>query len=439
MTLFLLCMWILGFVLYFYAIGMWYIGFLPLLFLGILFAYYGTHEWLKNRSTSILQEYSLLISWGIILCGILGIGNFFGVGLISLCLILLVLNLWLRILSYLVDYIDGKDVFKRWYYAVAVFLLVSMTVFEGRSWFLQTFSLLWVFHLGVCGFFVGIVHIKTPVLDEFLPLLTVFLLWSFGIFFLYRIPNTYIALSLFGTLLTWAYLGIRFYNDVLPKQQAQAHVSVRRILAGERITKQKPYLHSPITKLLFTLLSQMPSYATRALELMNIFLIFALMYHYLGHIALFGNINHIFYRVVIALFVHNVFLLKKLGYNSIIQNLVIFLVINFALYVSLFSYFNGDVWAVVSRAILRNVVSASLLFYAHTVPMLAKVFSPKEYLYRIIATVAALVVNIILMINTSLPGELIFFLVLLYIGIEWMLLFYAVRYIHGKWIIKANE
>jgi hypothetical protein len=87
----------------------------------------------------------------------------------------------------------------------------------------------------------------------------------------------------------------------------------------------------------------MPSYATRALELMNIFLIFALMYHYLGHIALFGNINHIFYRVVIALFVHNVFLLKKLGYNSIIQNLVIFLVINFALYVSLFSYFNGDV------------------------------------------------------------------------------------------------
>ena len=162
------------------------------------------------------------------------------------------------------------------------------------------------------------------------------------------------------------------------------------------------------------------------------------MYHYLGHVALFGSINHIFYWVVIALFINNVFLLKRLGYNSIIQNLVIFLVINFALYVSLFSYFNGDVGALVSWAIIWNVVSASLLFYAHTVPFLAKIFSPKEYLYRIIATIAALVVNIILMLKTSLPGELIFFLVLLYIGVEGMLLFYAVKYLHAKGIVEKE-
>lgn len=438
MTLFLLCMWILWFMLYFYAIGMWYIGFLPLIFLGILFAYYGTHEGIKATSTSLLQEYSLLIARWVILCGILGIGNFFGIDLISLCLILLALNLCLWIISYLVAYTDGKTVFKRGYYAVAVFLLISMTVFEWRNWLLSTFSLLRIFHLWICGFFVGVVQLKTDVLDDFFPLLAILLLGSFGIFFLHQLPNTYIALALFWALLTGAYTWIRIYSQYVPAQQARATVSVRRILAGERITDQKKYLHSPFTKVLVHMLTQFPDYAKRMLELMNIFLIFALMYHYLGHIALFGSINHVFYRVVIALFINNVFLLKKLGYNSIIQNLIIFLVINFALYVSLYSYFNGDVGALVSWAILRNVVSASLLFYAHTVPFLAKIFSPKEYLYWIIATIAALVVNIILLINTSLPGELIFFLVLLYIGVEGMLLFYAVKYLHEKGIVEKE-
>ena len=92
--------------------------------------------------------------------------------------------------------------------------------------------------------------------------------------------------------------------------------------------------------------------------------------------------------------------------------------INFAIYISLFSYFNGDVGAIVSRAILRNILSASLIFYAHKIPRLAKIFTPVEYTYRLIATVAALVVNIILLINTDIAGELIFFLVLLYIGLQ---------------------
>ncbi|MEI7563189.1 MAG: hypothetical protein WCJ39_06075 [bacterium] len=86
----------------------------------------------------------------------------------------------------------------------------------------------------------------------------------------------------------------------------------------------------------------------------------------------------------------------------------------------------------VSRAILWNLVSASLLFYAHTVPFLAKIFSPKEYVYWMIATLIALIVNIILMRSTSLPGELIFFLVLLYVGFEGMILFYAVKYLQKR-------
>jgi hypothetical protein len=40
------------------------------------------------------------------------------------------------------------------------------------------------------------------------------------------------------------------------------------------------------------------------------------------------------------------------------------------------------------------------------------------------------VINIILLIKTPLAGQLIFFIALLYIGVQWMILFYAIRYIN---------
>lgn len=165
---------------------------------------------------------------------------------------------------------------------------------------------------------------------------------------------------------------------------------------------------------------------------MNIAIICALIIHYIMTINQFLSINHIFYWLIIAIFVNNVIWLKKIDYNSIIQNLVVFLVINFAIYISLFSYFNGDVGALTSRAILRNVVSIGLIFYIHKIPRLSKIFSAKEYGYRLVASIAAMVVNVFLLSNTSLPGQLIFFLILLYIGLAGMLTFYAAKYVQKR-------
>ena len=142
-------------------------------------------------------------------------------------------------------------------------------------------------------------------------------------------------------------------------------------------------------------------------------------------------VNHLLYRAVIATFITNVLLLKKVGYNSVVQNLVVFLVINFAIYVSLFSYFNGDVGSVVSRGIIRNIMSSSMIFYAHRVPMLAKIFTRTDYMYRIVASIGAMIVNVILLMRTELPGQLIFFLVLVYLGLQSMIIYYAAKYL-GK-------
>jgi uncharacterized membrane protein len=61
--------------------------------------------------------------------------------------------------------------------------------------------------------------------------------------------------------------------------------------------------------------------------------------------------------------------------------------------------------------------------------MLVKIFSKTDYIYRIVASIGAMIVNVVLLIKTDLPGQLIFFLVLVYLGLQSMVLFYATRYL----------
>jgi hypothetical protein len=435
MALLVLCIWIIAFIVFFYAIGLWFVGFLPIILLGILFAYYGVTKDIKIKSSDLLQRYSLVVAWLVILAGLVGICNFFGIDLVNTCLVLIWINLFLWLGSYVVKYEDGKLVFQLGYYLSIIFLIIVMSVFGGRIWFWNTFSMMWVMQVGVSGFLIFLVGLKEPMKDYLRYKLWIFSLWTIILVIIDQVKNFYIALTLNSILLTGVYYWILNILKHKPlTEEKKENISVRRILAGERITKGKKHFSSELQKTIYGFMANMPSRAKKLLELMNIILIIALIYYYVANIAGFANINHIFYRLIIIIFVTNVLLLKRIGYNSIIQNLIVFLVINFAIYISLFSYLNGDIGAIVSWAILWNIISASLIFYAHKIPMLAKIFTPLEYSYRLVATVAALVVNIILMRNTTLPGELIFFLVLLYIGLEGMILFYAAKYLQKRMI-----
>ena len=418
---------------YFYAIGLWFVGFLPIILLGILFAYYGVTNDIKVKSSDLLQRYSLVVAWLIILAGLVGVFNFFWMDIVNTCLGLIAINLLLWLGSYVVNYTDGKTVFQLGYYLSIIFLIIVMSVFEGRMWFWNTFAMMRVMQVGVSGFLIFLVGLKSSIEDYLRYKLWIFSLGTISLVIVDQVQNFYLALTLNSVLLMGVYY--RILNILKHKpisDEKKWNISVRRILAGERITEVKKHFSNEFQQIIYRFIIEMPSRAKKLLELMNIVIIVALIYYYVANIAGFANINHIFYWMIIIVFVVNVLLLKRMGYNSIIQNLVVFLVINFAIYISLFSYLNGEVGAIVRRAIIRNIVSASLIFYVHKVPMLAKIFTPIEYSYWLVATVAALVVNIILMRNTTLPGELIFFLVLLYIGLEGMILFYAAKYLQKR-------
>lgn len=430
MALLLLSIVIIGFVLYFSGIGLRYIGLIPLIFVGMFFGYYGATHTIKVEGKALLQRYALYVARIIIMAGMFGIMTYFGMESIYVALWLLTLNLVLWMWSIITDYKDGTLVFQVGFYLATFFVLMIGLALGGRPIFFSIFAMHRVMHLGIIAFMIFIIGHHKGV-EKYLRYKLAILSLGTVMFVVFdQIKNIYLALSINSLLLTWLfYLISKIFALTPPSEEKKKEISVRRILAGERITAVKKQFTSPFMQRIHEFISQIPGATKRILELFNIALIVILIITYITNISSFLGVSHLFYRVVIVAFVANVLLLKRVGYNSIIQNLVVFLVINFAIYVSLFSYFNGNVGSVVSRGIIRNIISSSMIFYAHKVPMLAKIFSKTDYIYRIVASIWAMIVNVILLINTDLPGELIFFLVLVYVGLQSMIVYYAAKYL----------
>ena len=433
MSLFLLLLSVLGFVLFFYGIGLRYLAFVPLLFLGLFFWYYGATTTIKVKWSELLQKYSLYVAWTIILAGLVGLLNYFGVDLSNTALWLLSLNVFLWIFSYLAQYQDGKSIFQVGFYFCILLLLIIAFAFWGWWIFFSVFSILWVMHLWIIAFIIFIVGLQEDIEKYMRYKLAILSLGTIFLLVFDQIKNIYLALTIDSLILTGIYYLIYHVFKFKPQSvEKKKDISLRRVLAGERMTQAKTYYTNTKTmEILHGFFVAMPSWTKQLLELFNVILIAVLIIYYITHLGDFAAVNHLLYRAVIATFILNVLLLKKVWYNSIIQNLVVFLVINFAIYVSLFSYFNGDIGSVVSRWIFRNVFSAAMIFYAHKVPMLDKLFTKTDYMYWIMASIGAMVVNVVLLINTEMPGELIFFLVLVYLGIQSMIIYYAARYL-GK-------
>jgi len=430
MALLLLSLSVLGFTMFFYGIGLRYLAFIPLIFLGVFFWYYGGIATAKIKWSEILQKYSLYIAWVIVLAWLVGVLNFFGMDLVNTALWLISLNLVLRIASQFFNYQDGKSVFQiGFYFCIALLLIISLALW-GWIVLYNVFCMLRVLHLWITAFMIFLVGLQNEPEKYMWYKLGVLSLGTVFLVVFDQIKNIYLALTINSLILTGLYyLIFKVFQFTPVSADKKKDVSVRRILAGERITAPKKVFTSKTVEVLYGFMTAMPWWTKQVLELFNVILILILIVYYITHMGNFAAVNHLLYRAVIATFVVNVYLLKKVWYNSVVQNLVVFLVINFAIYVSLFSYFNGDVGAVVSRGIIWNIVSSSMIFFAHKVPMLAKIFSKTDYMYRIVASIWAMIVNVILLTQTDLPGELIFFLVLVYVGLQSMIIYYAAKYL----------
>jgi len=76
-------------------------------------------------------------------------------------------------------------------------------------------------------------------------------------------------------------------------------------------------------------------------------------------------------------------LLKKLTTTHIIQNLFLFLIVHFAVYVSFFSYFGSAIGPVVFWTVVWNIFTSGFLFYMERVS--SGVLTRLDYWYWLVA------------------------------------------------------
>ena len=114
------------------------------------------------------------------------------------------------------------------------------------------------------------------------------------------------------------------------------------------------------------------------------------------------------------------------------------MVINFAIYISLFSALKWDLGSIVFLWILRNIISTMMVFHIHKTKLgiyLRKI----DYLFWIFTTMLALVVNIILLFHTDIVWQLLFPIILLYVWVQGMMLYYSIKYINKIKEVVVDE
>lgn len=418
------------FIAFFYAIWLWYIWLIPLVLLIWALVYSIGDISLKGKVNSLVTSYWLFLAWIIMLIWFFLSAKFFDISTINWFLFLITLNVLFFLWSYLFKYEDGKQIAHVWFLISALSLIIFVWITYWMKLTFRVFSYLWMLYFSIIWFVIFIFWIwyKIP---ENLKYLFFVLTWGTIVLSLYKmIPNLYIFLIVLVVLLQALYSTIYYIiKHKPPTMEEQKEISVRRILAWERILKRQNDWKIKISQLVYDFIDNMPQIVKYCLEWINTLIILLLIYLYFRNtISLQWSVEQLFYWVIMFWFIINVFSLKKIGYTSIFQRLITFLVINFAIYISLFSAFRWDIETVTLFAIVRNILSTSLVFSIHKTKV-GSYLKKIDYSFWIFTTLLALIVNIILLFNTQIQKAFLFPMILLYLWIQWFLVYYSIKYI----------
>lgn len=112
----------------------------------------------------------------------------------------------------------------------------------------------WAYSLGVVGVLVGVVGKYRQVANYLWYVLGVLLVGVVSLLIVDWIPNFYLALACNSVFLTAIIVAIAKLYDHAPMAQSDEPISVRRILAGERVTKSKKTFTSDYRRHLYVYL-----------------------------------------------------------------------------------------------------------------------------------------------------------------------------------------
>ena len=413
---------------FFYLIGLWYLALLPLAVLVFMLSH-----WIKNVFTWIKLEilwekWSLILIWLITMIGISWILFFVWIKEISVYMSLLVLNVLLMFWSYIFSYEDGKLIFEIWAWLMVVVILGTVLF---SAWFFPFFDALLLMAslmLWIYAFLQFVIWIFYPTNEKWLY--EIVILWAIVLWWSV-IHRFYPAEWVFGLsffLLALIFCGIYVVQQrEMPKEQT-ARISIRRILAWERIFKR---LNIPQWKIsLHEWLENSPKRFDRIFEFFNIGLLIFLLLFFFWWIFTSSEVVLWFgYWLWIALFLINTFLLKRIWYATDVSRFALALIANFVLY-SILLISGSSIETILPFLIVWWFLCQIALFFVDRINL--TLFSDKDFVYWMVVTFIAFVCNIILLCRVDLPVQFLFSVIFVYIGAELMLMYYIFRFLSER-------
>lgn len=233
----------------------------------------------------------------------------------------------------------------------------------------------------------------------------------------------------FAMLVYGAALGIltyaRLHTHLAPTRTKE--ISLRRVLAGEKILQKTKVDPFNFLKNFFNSLKELPLFLHYLLEYVNVGLLISVLISYLY--ALFGEqpLHQIWYRCGVIFFLLNAFLLKKNQIFTLISRFAVALVVNFSLYISLINV-GSTMQAMLPWLIARNILCGLLVLYANT-PTIKKYLKKPDLIFWLLASLVAMLLNTVLLLRLEISGQLIFSLIFFYVGIQGAIAYYAVQVI----------
>ena len=413
---------------FFYLIGLWYLALLPLAVLVFMLSHgiRNVFTWVKLE---ILREkWSLILIWLITMIGLSWILFFVWIKEISVYLSLLILNVLLVFASHILDYEDGKLIFEIWAWLMVLVILWTVLISWWFFEFCNAVLLMASLMLSVYTFLQFIIWLFCPVDERWLY--EIVILWAivvwWGIINRFYPAEWVFGLSLF--ILALVFCGIYvIQNWEMPAKQT-ARISVRRILAWERIFKK---LNVPQWKIsLHEWLEKSPKWFERAFEFFNIWLLIFLLLFFFWWIFTSSEISlWLGYWIGIALFLINTFLLKRIWYATDVSRFALALIANFVLY-SVLLISGSSIESVLPFLIVWWFLCQVALFFVDRINL--TLFSDKDFVYWMAVTFLAFICNIILLCRVDLPGQFLFSVIFVYVGAELALMYYIFRFLNER-------
>ena len=413
---------------FFYLIGLWYLALLPLAVLVFMLSHgiKNVFSWIKLE---ILREkWSLILIWLITMIGLSWILFFIWIKEISVYMSLLILNIILMFGSRILDYEDGKLIFEIWAWLMVVVILWTVLFSWWFFAFFDAVILMASLMLWVYSFLQFILWIFYPTDEKWLY--EIVILWAIVVW--WSIINNFypaewvFALSFF--MLALVFCGIYVVQQWEMPAKQTARISLRRILAWEKIFKK---LNVPQWKIsLNERLEKSPIRFKRIFEFFNIGLLIFLLLFFFWWIFTSSEVSlWLWYRLGIALFLINTFLLKRIWYATDVSRFALALIANFVLY-SVLLISGSSIESVLPFLVVWGFLCQLALFSVDRINL--TLFSDKDFVYWMVVTFMAFVCNIILLCRVNLPVQFLFSVIFVYVWAELALMYYIFHFLNER-------